>query len=240
MKIRHFFPCLLALGAISCQSGKWGQNGAAEANPYELAGNGGYSEGGFFGQSRGASVAQNTYPQENQSFGQYDASALNHDYAQAYSSYDSSASEHASVIPFTDHGSPSTSYSKPAAPSKPKTVAARTPAPAKAKPSSARQTASSAKKKPATVASRSSSRSSTARTTSGFQGGSVVKTVYRPPGKSASQPKRTASLRRVHQVKAGDNLSKLSSRYGVSVATLRARNGISGDKILVGQKLKID
>ena len=42
-----------------------------------------------------------------------------------------------------------------------------------------------------------------------------------------------------YTVKKGDTLSKIASRHGVSVSTLKKRNGLKGDNIRVGQKLKI-
>ncbi len=42
-----------------------------------------------------------------------------------------------------------------------------------------------------------------------------------------------------YTVKEGDYLGDIAERYGVSVADLRSWNNIEGDKILVGQKLKI-
>jgi LysM repeat protein len=43
----------------------------------------------------------------------------------------------------------------------------------------------------------------------------------------------------VYTVKAGDTLSEIAKRYGVTVKALRDANGISGDRILVGQTLAI-
>ena len=42
-----------------------------------------------------------------------------------------------------------------------------------------------------------------------------------------------------YKVSRGDTLSGIASRFNVSVAALRARNDISGSKILIGQKLII-
>ena len=42
-----------------------------------------------------------------------------------------------------------------------------------------------------------------------------------------------------YTVKKGDTLGKIASRHGVSVATLKKRNGLKSDHIRVGQKLKI-
>lgn len=43
----------------------------------------------------------------------------------------------------------------------------------------------------------------------------------------------------VYVVVAGDSLSKIASKHGVKLADLRAANKLSGDKILIGQKLII-
>ena len=42
-----------------------------------------------------------------------------------------------------------------------------------------------------------------------------------------------------YTVRKGDTLSKIASKHGISVATLKKRNGMSSDRIRVGQKLKI-
>ena len=44
----------------------------------------------------------------------------------------------------------------------------------------------------------------------------------------------------VHTVKAGDTLSHISARYGVSVAHLKKWNNLSSDLIFVGQKLNVN
>lgn len=44
---------------------------------------------------------------------------------------------------------------------------------------------------------------------------------------------------RVHIVERGDTLDAIARRYGVSVATLRARNRLKNNTILVGQKLVV-
>jgi N-acetylmuramoyl-L-alanine amidase len=44
---------------------------------------------------------------------------------------------------------------------------------------------------------------------------------------------------RVHLVSSGDNLSVLATRYGVSVAALKRVNGLSDNRIYVGQRLRI-
>jgi LysM repeat protein len=42
-----------------------------------------------------------------------------------------------------------------------------------------------------------------------------------------------------HRVARGETLSRIAGRYGVAVARIRADNGIRGDRILVGQQLRI-
>ncbi|MCZ7599076.1 MAG: LysM peptidoglycan-binding domain-containing protein [Gammaproteobacteria bacterium] len=47
------------------------------------------------------------------------------------------------------------------------------------------------------------------------------------------------SVERVHLVSTGDSLSVLASRYGVSVAALKRVNGLTDNRIFIGQKLRI-
>lgn len=63
----------------------------------------------------------------------------------------------------------------------------------------------------------------------------------RIPAKSASAPKTSAaaSTPGVYVVKKGDILGRIASQHGVKVADLKAANGLTGDTIRVGQKLKI-
>ena len=49
----------------------------------------------------------------------------------------------------------------------------------------------------------------------------------------------TKSGSETYKVKSGDTLSELASRYSVSLADLRRYNRLSGDRIRVGQVLKI-
>ena len=44
---------------------------------------------------------------------------------------------------------------------------------------------------------------------------------------------------RQHVVRSGDTLSHIARRYGVNVETLRATNGLNGDRLLVGRTLTI-
>ena len=42
-----------------------------------------------------------------------------------------------------------------------------------------------------------------------------------------------------YTVKSGDSLFRIGTSYGVSVAALKAQNGLSADRIYQGQKLKV-
>jgi hypothetical protein len=44
---------------------------------------------------------------------------------------------------------------------------------------------------------------------------------------------------RYYVVKRGDTLARISGRTGVPVSTIRSMNGIRGDKILIGQRLRL-
>lgn len=52
--------------------------------------------------------------------------------------------------------------------------------------------------------------------------------------KAAAKPKTTT-----HTVRRGENLGKIAKRYGVTIAAIKRANNMAGDKIQVGQKLKI-
>ena len=58
------------------------------------------------------------------------------------------------------------------------------------------------------------------------------------------EPRKAASSTasgsgKYHTVKKGETLSKIAAKYGISVQTLKKRNGLKNDNIRVGQKLKI-
>jgi membrane-bound lytic murein transglycosylase D len=57
--------------------------------------------------------------------------------------------------------------------------------------------------------------------------------------KVKTKEKKTTSNQQIHIVKSGEYLSNIAEEYGVSVSDLREWNNITGDKIMVGQKLKI-
>ena len=57
-----------------------------------------------------------------------------------------------------------------------------------------------------------------------------------------SQPARrqnNSGIQATHTVKRGENLGKIARKYGVTVDAIRKANNLRGDKINVGQKLKI-
>ena len=61
--------------------------------------------------------------------------------------------------------------------------------------------------------------------------------THAPPGTLLANSKAHGDLR--YTIVRGDTLSTIAQRYGVSSRTLRARNGINGDKIRVGQVILI-
>jgi membrane-bound lytic murein transglycosylase D len=74
----------------------------------------------------------------------------------------------------------------------------------------------------------------------------VGQTLRIPAGGSAVRPAatRTASAAparaaRVHQVRKGENLSVIARRYGVTVTQIRTWNGLSGSRIIAGQRLRV-
>ena len=56
---------------------------------------------------------------------------------------------------------------------------------------------------------------------------------------STQQSSQQQSRPKVHTVRRGETLSSIAQKYGVTVSALRQANNISGDRINVGQKLKI-
>ncbi len=62
---------------------------------------------------------------------------------------------------------------------------------------------------------------------------------------AADEKKKTAPATQskpqtqVHKVRKGENLSKIASRYGVSVDVIRRANNLTDDRLQIGQKLKI-
>ena len=63
-----------------------------------------------------------------------------------------------------------------------------------------------------------------------------------PAQQTRTQTKRPAQQQattRTHTVKKGESLSRIANKYGVTVAALKSANGLKGDNIQPGQKLKI-
>ncbi|MCO4096754.1 LysM peptidoglycan-binding domain-containing protein [Macrococcoides canis] len=61
--------------------------------------------------------------------------------------------------------------------------------------------------------------------------------TYKPSYKPAVAPVTTGSY---YRIVPGDTLGKIASRYGVSVAQLKAWNGLRSDLIIAGRTLKIN
>jgi membrane-bound lytic murein transglycosylase D len=55
----------------------------------------------------------------------------------------------------------------------------------------------------------------------------------------ASTPEVQTATARVHRVRRGDTLMGIARTYGVTLADLRRENGIRGDRLLVGQTIRI-
>ena len=60
-----------------------------------------------------------------------------------------------------------------------------------------------------------------------------------PGGPGARACKAPAGGATAHVVRAGETLSGIASRYGIKVAQIVAANGITGDRIYVGQQLRL-
>jgi beta-glucosidase-like glycosyl hydrolase len=61
----------------------------------------------------------------------------------------------------------------------------------------------------------------------------------KPAEEEAPKPAPAPAKPTRHEVKPGDTLTRIASRYGVSIEDLKAWNNLEGDKILLGQKLKV-
>jgi len=265
MSYRLLLMCLLGGGLlVSCQSPKSGSEGS---HAHDLADNGGYSQGGFYGDS--SAPAPSGYPQDGQSFETDGGVPFSHSgrgdhlvepvvaevpsdpmpapspapvraprWGSAPAPAPAPADAYASAYPATsyagDHGSeqavvtPYVERVQPVAPTTP-TPSATKPKTATTKTTTKKAVATAPKKKSPTVATAGSKRT-----------GTTVKTVYKPVVKGKATVKKKAVVTRVHDVKRGDSLSKLASRYGVTVAHLKKRNKLTGDTIVVGKRLTID
>jgi membrane-bound lytic murein transglycosylase D len=63
--------------------------------------------------------------------------------------------------------------------------------------------------------------------------------TLRVPGGNAQAGAQAPSAARFHQVRRGENLSVIASRYGVSVRQIQAWNGLRGTSIQAGQRLRV-
>lgn len=277
MMIRFILLSLLGVGAlVSCQSGRT-EGGGTEY----LADNGGYSDGGFYGDASAPAPAG--YPRDGETFATTGGVPFGHNdpvpledpveepaamapaslprpvvaaapppatappptsaptprpvvaqaaassgdrgdlYAEAYPTGSSYRGDHgAEVAVVTPYVEP-----KPA-------PAATAPRAAAKKPSgtvASSRGGGAAKKKPTTT------RATAGKPTNASK---PVKTVYAAPGKKGAPTKSKTKVVRVHDIKQGDTLGQLASRYGVSVAHLKKRNNLTGDTIVVGKRLTID
>lgn len=59
------------------------------------------------------------------------------------------------------------------------------------------------------------------------------------PVRKAEPKKEQPATQTTHTVRSGENLGKIASRYGITVSQLKSANGLSSDRINIGQKLKI-
>lgn len=62
----------------------------------------------------------------------------------------------------------------------------------------------------------------------------------RPSAKAVVKKKAAEGASRVHVVRPGETLMVISGKTGVSMSKIRALNGLRSDRILVGQKLKLE
>lgn len=87
----------------------------------------------------------------------------------------------------------------------------------------------------ATDSTAASDRVSTAMNTSTQQQVQNNQQVQKQPKQPAQEQPKT----RTHKVKRGESLSKIASRYGVTVKAIKEANGLKNDNIQAGQRLKI-
>lgn len=87
----------------------------------------------------------------------------------------------------------------------------------------------------ATDSTTASDRVSSAMNTSTQQQVQNTQQVQKQPKQPAQEQPKT----RTHKVKRGESLSKIASRYGVTVKAIKEANGLKNDNIQVGQRLKI-
>ncbi len=59
------------------------------------------------------------------------------------------------------------------------------------------------------------------------------------PGSNGTTPGASAGGEEIYTVKSGDTLSTIANHYHTTVKAIRAANGLTTDRIIVGQKLKM-
>ena len=74
-----------------------------------------------------------------------------------------------------------------------------------------------------------------ASSSAGTSSASTSSTSSSTPASSGSSTSGTTT----YTVKSGDTLSGIASRHGISVADLKALNGLTSNNIKIGQKLKV-
>lgn len=79
----------------------------------------------------------------------------------------------------------------------------------------------------------------TATMAGGYKQTCIVRSSISGGGTSAPKPTGTLSEDGVYTVVSGDTLSGIAARYKTTVAAIKTLNGLTGDTINVGQKLKI-
>ena len=63
--------------------------------------------------------------------------------------------------------------------------------------------------------------------------------VHVEPARGGNSKATKGASGHYYTVRKGDTLSKIASKHGISVATLKKKNGLKNDHIFVGQKLKV-
>ncbi|OLS41111.1 LysM peptidoglycan-binding domain-containing protein [Bacillus sp. MRMR6] len=66
-----------------------------------------------------------------------------------------------------------------------------------------------------------------------------VQTITPPPASTTPAPSAPSTTVSEYSVKSGDYLGKIAKEFGLTVAALKALNGLTSDLIFVGQKLKV-
>lgn len=62
---------------------------------------------------------------------------------------------------------------------------------------------------------------------------------YAPPASSASAPTSGGAIATTHTVVKGDTLGGIARKHSVSIASIKAANGMTSDVVVLGKTLKI-